>query len=290
MQIIVPFAPGGSGDITSRLLGQYISAKTGQPVVVENKPGANGIIGVEAAKTAPADGQTLLLATTSTHSANPSLFKKLPYDPEKDFSMVAVLGISCMYMLVKPDAPYNTPQEFVAKAKAQPGVLNYGHFNASSHVPGALLGTLAGIDITPVPYKQVANAFIDLMAGRIQVLFCDTTAADSYLSSGRVRPLAVTKPTRMDKHPNLPTLAESYPGFEVTGYLGIAVPSATPSAVKQSLNSLVNEAIMSEPVAAKLASFGFSQSRMTLEECAKHARSERAKWTRYIAAAKIEPA
>jgi tripartite-type tricarboxylate transporter receptor subunit TctC len=289
VQIIVPFAPGGSGDITARLLGQYMSARSGQAVVVENKPGANGIIGVESAKGAQPDGQTLLLATTSTHAANPSLFKKLPYDPEKDFSLVGVFGYGGSYMLVKPDAPYKTLAEFVAVAKARPGALNYGHFNASSNVPGALMHTYAGVELTEVPYKQIGAAITDLMAGRIQVLFVDTTAGDSYVSSGRLRALVVTRPTRLPKYPDLPTMSETYPGFDVTGFLGIAVPAATPTPARQYLNRIINEAIMAEPMQSKLTSFGFSPKQMSLEECAEFARSERSKWSRYITAAKIEP-
>jgi tripartite-type tricarboxylate transporter receptor subunit TctC len=288
LQIIVPFAPGGSGDITARLLGQFISTKSGQAVVVENKPGANGIIGVESAKAARPDGQTLLLATTSTHAANPSLYKKLPYDPEKDFSLVGVFGYGGSYMLVKPDAPYKTLAEFVAAAKARPGALNYGHFNASSNVPGALMSTYAGAELTEVPYKQIGAAITDLLAGRIQVLFVDTTAGDSYVSSGRLRALVVTRPTRLPKYPDLPTMSETYPGFDVTGFLGIAAPVVTPAAIKQSLNKIINDAIMAEPMHSKLMSFGFSPNPMSLEECAAFARSERSKWSRYIAAAKIE--
>jgi tripartite-type tricarboxylate transporter receptor subunit TctC len=289
MQIIVPFAPGGSGDITARLLGQYITNKTGQSVVVENKPGASGIIGVEAAKVAPADGSSLLLATTSTHAANPSLFRKLPYDPDKDFSIVGILGAGGNYMLVKPDAPYKTLAEFVTAAKAQPGVLNYGHFNASSNVPGALLSVAAGIDLTAVPYKQIGHAISDLLGGRVHVLFVDTTAGDSYVTSGRLRALAVTSTARLAKYPDLPTLSETYPRFDVTSFLGIAVPSATPTPTKQAVNNLVNNAIMSEPMHAKLLSFGFSPRRMSLPECAEYIRTSRTSWAGHIATAKIEP-
>lgn len=289
MQIIVPFAPGGSGDITARLFGQYVSTETGQVVVVENKPGANGIIGVEAVRAAAPDGQTLLLATTSTHAANPSLFKKLPYDPEKDFTVVGILGAGGNYMLVKPDAPYREFKDFVTYAKAHPGELNYGHFNASSNVPGALMHTFAGVELTPIPYKQIATAITDLLSGRIQVLFVDTTAANSYVSSGQLRALVVTRPDRMKKFPNLPTMSETYPGFDVTGFLGIAVSSAVPSPVKQSLNNLVNAAIMAEPMLSKLEEFGFSPKRMSLAECADFTSAERAKWSKYVSIAKIEP-
>ena len=289
MQIIVPFAPGGSGDITGRLLAQYIEGKTGQKVLVENKPGANGIIGVEAARIAPADGQTLLLATTSTHAANPSLYKKLPYDPDRDFQIVGVFGSGGSYLLVKPDAPYKTFAEFVAYLKTRPGALNYGHFNASSQVPGHVLNNLAGTDIRPVPYKQIGAAMTDLIAGQIQAIFVDTAAGDTYVNSGQLRALAVTRADRMAKHPAVPAIAETYPEFVMTGFLGIAVPAGTPREAMQAANDFVNDAISADPMRSQLEGFGFMPRRMTVDEAAAHVRAERAKWKRYIALAKIEP-
>jgi tripartite-type tricarboxylate transporter receptor subunit TctC len=288
-QIIVPFAPGGSGDIMARMLAQYMVEKAGITAVVDNKPGASGIIGVEAARAAPADGRTLLIATTSTHAANPSLFKKLPYDPEKDFSLVGILGAGGSYMLVRPEAPYKSLADFVAQAKARPGALNYGYFNASSQVPGSLMGTFAGAELTGVPYKQVGNAITDLISGQIQVIFLDTTAGDTHVNSGQLRALAVTTPKRIAKHPEIATLAESYPGFEVTSFLGIAVASAVPEATKQALNKVINDAISSEPMRSKLESFGFAARRMSLAESVDFGRAERAKWEKYIAVAKIQP-
>jgi tripartite-type tricarboxylate transporter receptor subunit TctC len=159
----------------------------GRAVVVDNKPGGNGIIGVEAARTAPADGSVLLLATTSTHLANPALFHKLPYDPGKDFSLVGSFGPGSTYLLVHPDAPYKTLQDFVRAAKAAPGKLNYGHFNATSKVTAALFAHEAGIALTAIPYKQVGQAMSELMAGQIQVVFTDTVQGDSFVASGQLR-------------------------------------------------------------------------------------------------------
>jgi len=289
MKIIVPFAPGGSGDITARLVAQHITATTSQPVVVENKPGANGIIGVEAAKASPADGQTLVLATTSTHSANVSLFRKLPYDPEKDFTLVGVFGSSGSYLLVRPESSFASLSDLVAYGRANPGRLNYGHFNASSMVPGALMKSMAGVDMTPVAYKQIGNAIADLISGQIQVIFADTTAGDTYVTSGQLRALAVTRLERIRKYPALPTIHESFPGFESTGFLGVAVHSGAPAASKQSLNDLVNAAIMAEPMHSRLINFGFTPKPMSLAECAAFASRERAKWAQYVALAKIEP-
>ena len=288
-QIIVPFGPGGSGDILARLLGQYMTDKAGMTVIVDNKPGASGIIGVEAVRAAPADGRTLLLATTSTYAANPSLFKKLPYDPERDFTLVGILAAGGMYLLVRPESPYKSVADLVAAAKAKPGVINYGHFNASSNVGGALMGTFAGAQLTAVPYKLIGTAVTDLISGQIEVLFIDTAAADSFVTSGQLRALAGTYSKRLAQQPDVPTLSETYPGFEVLGFLGIAVASATPEPVKQALNKVCNDAITVEPMRSRLRSFGSTTAAMNLQECADFGRSERASWRRYVAAAKIEP-
>jgi len=162
IRIIVPFAPGGSGDITARLVGKYIEDKTGQPFVVENKPGANGIIGVLATKASPADGYTLMLATTSTNAANIHMFKSPGYDPEKDFTVVGVIGSSGAFLVVPADSPYKTLAELLAYAKANPGKLNFGYFNASSQVPAEVLATKAGVEWQGVAYKAIGNAWSDL--------------------------------------------------------------------------------------------------------------------------------
>ncbi|MFO1081423.1 MAG: tripartite tricarboxylate transporter substrate binding protein [Reyranellaceae bacterium] len=287
--ILVPFAAGGSGDITARLLGQFWQEKYGQTVVVENKPGANGIIGMQAAKAASADGRTLVLASTSTFAANPSLFRSLPYDPEKDFTLVAVLGAGGSYLLVRPEAPWKTVAEFVATAKAKPRELTYGYFNATSQVPGALLAARAGIELTGVPYRQIGQALTDLTGGQIQCLFVDTTAGDSAVSSGRLRALGVTSAKRLPRFPDLPTLAESYPGFVVTGNLGIAVRAETPEADKLEINRRVDAAIVAEPMKGRLADFGFAVEPLDLPASIAYARAERAKWAEYVALAKIEP-
>ena len=287
--IIVPFGPGGSGDITARMLAEFIARKTGRASVVENRPGANGIVGVEAAKKAPADGNTLLLSTTSTHSANPSLYRKLPYDPEKDFRLVGSFGTGSSLMLVRPDAPWKTLAEFVQAAKAAPGRINYGHFNASSHAPGALLSQLAGIELTPIPYKQIGNAMTELIAGQIQVIFVDSIAGDSFVASGQLRLLAAQSEKRLLKYPATPLISEAYPGYSTSGFLGVSVPAGTPPTVQQALNDIVNEAVASEPMKSKLESLGFAPRRMSLTELAAFDREERAKWKVYVAVAKIEP-
>ena len=290
IRIIVPFAPGGSGDITARLVGKYIEDKTGQPVVVENKPGANGIVGVLATRSAPADGYTLMLATTSTNAANIHMYKNPGYDPEKDFQVVGVIGSSGAFLVVPADSPYRSLADLLAYAKANPGKLNFGYFNASSQVPAEVLAKRAGVDWQGVAYKAIGNAWNDLYSGAIQFMFVDLTAGRGQVVASKARPLALTLPQRSPLYPDLPTLAESFPGFTTTGFLAVAVAKATPRPIQEKLNALINEAITSPDIANRLANeFALNSRPLTLDQCAAQDREERAKWAEYVKIARIEP-
>ncbi|WP_147151640.1 Bug family tripartite tricarboxylate transporter substrate binding protein [Reyranella soli] len=290
IRIIVPFAPGGSGDITSRLIGKYIEDKTGQPFVVENKPGANGIVGALAVKTAPPDGYTLMLATTSTNAANIHMYKSPGYDPEKDFQVVGVIGSSGAFLVVPADSPYKTLADLLTYAKANPGKLNFGYFNASSQVPAEVLGTKAGVQWQGVAYKAIGNAWTDLYAGAIQFIFVDLTAGRGQVVAGKARALALTLPQRSPLYPDLPALSESFPDFTSTGFLAVAVPKATPLPVQEKLNALINEAISSPEIHKRLTDeFALNSRPLTLEQCAAQDREERAKWAEYVKIARIEP-
>jgi tripartite-type tricarboxylate transporter receptor subunit TctC len=290
IRIIVPFAPGGSGDITSRLIGKSIEDKTGQPFVVENKPGANGIVGALAVKAAPADGYTLMLATTSTNAANVHMYKNPGYDPEKDFQVVGVIGSSGAFLVVPADSPFKTLNDLLTYAKANPGKLNFGYFNASSQVPAEVLGTKAGVQWQGVAYKAIGNAWNDLYAGNIQFMFVDLTAGRGQVVAGKARPLAITLPQRSPLYPDLPTLSESFPGLTTTGFLAVAVPKATPRPVQEKLNALINEAITSPDIHKRLTDeFALNSRPLTLEQCAAQDRDERTKWAEYVKIARIEP-
>jgi len=175
VHIVVPFAPGGSGDITARLVGKYMEDKTGQPFVIENKAGANGIVGVLSVKSSVPDGYTLMLATTSTNAANIHMYKSPGYDPEKDFTVVGIIGDSGAFLVVPADSPHKSMADLIAYAKAHPGKLNFGYFNASSQVPSEVLGKQAGLEWQGVAYKAIGNAWNDLYAGAIQFMFVDLT-------------------------------------------------------------------------------------------------------------------
>ncbi|SKA32556.1 Tripartite-type tricarboxylate transporter, receptor component TctC [Enhydrobacter aerosaccus] len=290
VHIIVPFAPGGSGDITARLVGKYMEEKTGQPFVIENKAGANGIVGVLAVKSSPADGYTLMLATTSTNAANIHMYKNPGYDPEKDFSVVGIIGESGAFLVVPANSPYKTLADLMAYAKANPGKLNFGYFNASSQVPSEVLGKKAGVEWQGVAYKAIGNAWSDLYAGAIQFMCVDLTAARGQVVSDKARPLAITLAERSPLYPDVPTFAETFPGFVSTGFLAIAVPKAVPEDIKQRLNELINEAILSPEINKRLTQeFALTPHKLDLAQCAEQDRSERAKWAEYVKIARIEP-
>jgi len=286
IRIIVPFGPGGSGDITARLIGKQIEEKTKQAVVIDNRPGANGIIGTMAVKSAEPDGYTVLLITTSTHAANVSLVRNLAYDPAKDFTIVGVFRSSGSYFMVRPQAPWRDLAGFIAAAKAAPGKLTFGHFNASSRTPPEYLSRLAGIELQGVPYRAIANAVADLISGEIHCLCIDTTASNQYLQNGQLRPLAITRLTRT---PDVPAVAETFPGFQLTGFLGMAVPSATPREVVEQLNGLINEAKTAPEVRRRMDEFGLSYDITDLAACEAEVRAERERWTEYTRVAGIQP-
>lgn len=289
LRIIVPFGPGGSGDISARLCAQYIEATAKQPVVVENRPGANGVIGTMEVKRSPADGYTLLLCTTSTHAANPSLIRNLPYDPGADFDVVGMFGSAGSYFIVRPDSPWRTIPDLVAAARAQPGRYTFAYFNTASRMPPEILNKVADIQLLGVPYRAVGGAMTDLIAGRIDFIVQETSAADSYLQSNQVRAIAVTRAQRWDRHPDLPSVAEYYPDVALPGLLGLAVPRGTPLPVKQRLNDLAVGALNSSPMRERLEGFGHAIGRYNLEDCATYSRDLRERFARYIAMAGIEP-
>jgi tripartite-type tricarboxylate transporter receptor subunit TctC len=290
VHIVVPFAPGGSGDITARLVGKYIEDKTGQPFVIENKPGANGIVGALAVRSAAADGYTLMLATASTNGANIHMYRNPGYDPEKDFSVVGIIGSAGNFLLVPADSPFKSLGELLAYAKANPGKLNFAYFNATTQVPPEVLANQAGVQWQGVAYKAIGSAWSDFYAGAVQFMTVDLTAARGQVVTGKARPLAITLGERSPLYPDVPAIAETFPGFELRGFLAVAVPKAVPDPIKQRINDLVNEAILSPAVNKRLVEeFALNPRPYDLAQCADYDRGERERWARYIKIAKIEP-
>jgi tripartite-type tricarboxylate transporter receptor subunit TctC len=289
IRIIVPFAPGGSGDISARLVGRHIESATGQGVVIDNRPGANGIIGTMAVKTAPADGYTMGIITTSTHAANSSLMRSLPYDPEKDFTIIGFFRSSGTYLLVRPEAPYQSFDAFLAAARSSPGSMFFGYFNSSSRTPPEYLSRLAGIDMQGVPYRAIGNAVSDLISGRIHFLFIDTTASDAFIRNGQLRPIAITRPTRSSQFPEVPAVAETFPGFNITGFLGLSISSATRPEIAEKANALVNDAMRAAEVRGRMEEYGLTAASMTIAAATEEVRIERERWAHYVKVAGIPP-
>ena len=290
VKIVVAFGPGGSTDIIARIVGKQLETVTGKPFVVENKPGATGMVGTTLVKNSPADGYTMLLGSTSTLAANPSLYKQMTYDPS-DFTTVAVNGTTGNFMLVRNDAPYKTVKEFVAYAKSRQQPLFSGYGNASTRVPAALFEVTAGIKFEEVAYRDAVASIQDLQAGRVDVVFPDMVVGESYVRSGYVRALAVTSPKRSPQYPDVEAIAETYPDYAMIAYSCFAVRKETPDDIKQRMNRLLMDALYEPAVMEKVRQLGMTPERqnMTIAQCEAFIAREREIWTRAIKLAKIEP-
>lgn len=290
VRLVVPFGPGGSGDIVSRIVAHEVERMAGQPFIVDNKPGATAMIGTAIVKNAPADGYTLLHGSTSSLAANPSLYKQMTYDPD-EFTTVAVDGTIANFMLVARDAPYKTVKEFVAHAKARKEPLFSGYGNASSRVPSALFSVMSGVALDEVAYKDAVPAIQDLIAGRVHVTFPDQVIGESYVRSGQVRALAVTSPQRSPQYPDAEAIAETYPGFEVIAFLSFTVRKEVPVEIQRKLHGWVMEALHKPEVHKRLLEIGITPPPLDWDIARSDAfvKHERELWTRYIKLAKIEP-
>ena len=292
VRIVVPFGPGGSGDIVCRIVAHELEKVTGQPFIVDNKPGATGIVGTGIVKQAPADGYTLLHGSTSSLAANPGMYKQLPYDPD-EFTTVGVDGIIPSFMLVNKDAPYKTVKEFVAFAKARkPGEPVFsGYGNASSRVPSALFAQRSGVTFEEVAYRDAVPSIQDLAAGRVQVVFPDQTVSESYVRSGYVRAIAVTSLERSTQYPDLEAIAETYPGFSVVAFLSMSLRNEVPIEIQRKLNRWVMAAVHKPEVHKRLLEINATTppADWDIEKSTAFVRNERKLWAGYIKLAKIEP-
>ncbi len=233
VRIVVPFVPGGATDALARAFGAKMSEAWGQPVLVENKPGAGGNIGTELVAKSPADGLTMLM-TINSHSINASLYTKLGYHPLKDFQPVSLVAVAPNVVAAHPSLPANNMQELIALAKAKPGALTYGSAGSGSgsHLAGVLLESMAGVKMTHVPYKGVAQAVTDLIGGQISISISVYSVVDPHIKAGKLKALAVTSAKRAPQSPNLPTVAEAgLKGFDVFSWFGLLVPAGTPKEV-----------------------------------------------------------
>ena len=292
VKIIVPFPAGGPTDVLTRVLAEKLAQSLGQPVVVENKPGAGGSIGADLAAKSPPDGYTLVMATGSTHSVGPYLNPKLPYDPVKDFTPVIYVGNSTNVLLVSPVLGVNNVRELIALAKSKPGGLNYATSGIGSvaHLTSEMFASMAGIKMTHVPYKGTQLSITDLVAGQVSLLFDSTITGKPHIEQGRLKGLAVSSRKRSSILPDIPTVDESgLPGFDSWNYFGIWGPAGLPPAVVQRVNAEMNKILVDPAVKARFLTLGFEITGGTPEQFAEVIASESRRWGQVIKDANIKP-
>ena len=291
VRIIVPSPPGGGTDIVARVLAQHFARSFGQQFFVENKPGAGNMIGIEAVARSAPDGYTLLM-TASTLALNSVLFKKVPYDPVRDFAPITLTATAPNVLLVHPAVPAQSLAEFIALAKAKPGALSYGTpgIGTSPHLSMELLKSMAGIDLQHVPYKGTAAAVTDVIGGQIAATFANALTAKPQVDAGRVRALAITGPRRIEALPGVPPVAEAgVPGYEAMQWYGLLAPAGTPAAIVARLNGEALKALRSAEMKERLAADGAEPLGGSPAEFAALIRRELDKWTRVARAAGIDP-
>jgi tripartite-type tricarboxylate transporter receptor subunit TctC len=291
VHIIVPYPAGGVADLLPRTVGQKLSEKWGQPVVIENKPGASGNIGMELGARSAPDGYTIVLAPTGNLTVNQFLFK-LPFDVAKDFTPITVLATSPNVLVVHPSVPAKNFRELVAYAKANPGKLNFSSPGEGSgaHLAGELLNIEADIRTTHVPYKGMAPAVTDLLGGQVQMMFAGISTVLPHIKSGKLVPIAIATPHRSPQLPEVPAVAESgLPGFDVTSWYGLVVPAGTRPELVQKLYRDVAEALRSEDVRGKLAALGLDPVGNSPEAFERMIATESRKWSDIVRKANIKP-
>ena len=291
VKIVVPFAAGSATDIMARIIADNLRAEFDQPFVVENKPGASAQIGADLVAQAPPDGYTLFVTTNTSHSANPFLFKKLNYDPIKDFTPVANIMRIPVIVVVDPKLPVKTLSDLVAYAKANPGKVSFGYGNSIGQVVGASFAKRTGIDVITVPYKSSPQALSDVVGGQVTYAVTDMAAGQAMVTSGRVRALGVSTAKRSTLMPDLPAMSETkgLEGFEVIAWVGMFAPAKTPKDIVDKLNAAVRKALAKPEVKDKIAGFAAEPAPGTPEDLAEFVKAQLAGWGKAIKEAGIEP-
>ena len=288
VRVVVPFASGSSTDLTGRIVGGVLATRIGQPVVIDNRPGANGMIGTEAVSKAEPDGYTLLLGTNATHGANVSLFEKMQYDPVRDFQPITQV-LHIVYLLVASNSlPAGSVAELVALAKANPGKYTLATTGGISQLTGELFKHTTGIKLTDVPYKAPSGAFVDIAAGRVDMLFIGTPPAMPQIAAGRMKALAITSRIRSVQAPTVPTVEEQgYPGFQATSWIAYFAPAGVPKSIVTRLNTEIVAILKDAGVRAQLLKNGTTESEIvgnTPEQLAEEVDQEIAKWKKLVSA------
>ncbi len=289
IRIVVGFPPGGGNDIIARLVGAKMQENWGQPVVIDNKPGANSIIAAEFVAKSAADGYTLLVNATGGMSVNPVLYTKLPYDSLKDFVPISMVGSFPLVLVVHPSVPANSVRELVAYAKANPGKLNYSSGSTAFQVASEMFKQMTGTDIKHIPYKGSAASITAVIAGDVQMTIVDTPPLVSQISAGRVKALAVTSAKRASAMSKLPTIAESgVPGYEMVLWIGVFAPAGTPRDIASKLNAEVVRVVGLSDIRERLSGMGVEPLGNTSEQMAEWIRREIAKFGPVVKAANIK--
>ena len=289
LKFVIPFSAGSATDAVGRIIAQAMGEVLGQTSTVENKAGANGILGAESVKGAPGDGYTFLVTTSTTQAANVSLYKKLSYDPVKDFTPIGKIGETGFILMVQADFPAKDMKEFIAYGKANPGKLAYGHGSSGSLVSAALLGQMAGLEFLSVPYKSIPPALTDLLGGNLQFAFADVGNAVSQMNGGRLRGLGVTTAKRAGKASQVPPIGDTVKDYAMGAWFGLMAPANLPADVKAKVGTAF-AAVMAKPeVREKIAGVGIDVDYQDSAQLAKTIDAEIKKWSGWVKAANITP-
>ncbi|MGE5095666.1 MAG: Bug family tripartite tricarboxylate transporter substrate binding protein [Betaproteobacteria bacterium] len=283
VKIIVPFTAGSATDILARVVGEQLGRALGQPFVVENKPGAGGILGTQAAKEAPPDGYTLIAAGSGPFGINPGVYKSLPYDPVRDFEPIGNIVLTPQAIVVGSQTPYKSIKELVAAAKAKPGELTFASLGngSTSHLTMEAFQSVAGIKLNHIPFKGSSDAQAQVIGGNVVMMSDTLTGILAQVKAGKLRALGVAIPQRSPFLPDVPTLGEQgYPGFESVGWIGLAAPAKTPPAILDKLNGEIRRMLQDPAVKEKFASLAFTTVGDSREEFAAFMKSEIAKWSK----------
>jgi tripartite-type tricarboxylate transporter receptor subunit TctC len=280
VRMVVPYAAGGPVDIVARITAQKLSETLSQQVVVDNRAGAGGNIALEVVARSTPDGYTLLMGANGTNAINPSLYKKMPVDPEKDLAPVSMVASSAMILVVHPSLPVANVKQLIALARAKPGAVTYASSGSGStaHLSGELFKSMARVDLLHVPYKGAGPALIDLVAGQVQTMITGVSSTLPYVKAGRLKPLGVSSEKRQLLLPDVPTIAEQLPGYEVATWYGVFVPAGTPKPVVDKLNQSLVKIFVTPDAQARLAAVGADARTNTPEQFAQAVSKERAKW------------
>lgn len=286
---IVPSTPGDGSDSTGRLIAEQVSRELGQPVVIDNKPGAGGVLGSEAVAKSPADGYTMIVGNAGSHGINAAIYSKLSYDVVKDFSAVGLICTTPNVMVVGPGIQAKTVAEFVALAKASSGKLNYasGGVGSSAHLSAELFKSLTGVEMTHIPYKGSSPAIAGVLSGEVSMMIGNLPPWSAQIKAGRVNALAVSTAKRHPSMPDVPALAESYPQFDTVAWFGVLAPAGTPSAIIDRVNGAINKALAQPEIKTRLATLGCDPAPGTADSLSARIQNDVTRWKKLAAEKQI---